>query len=156
MQTTFLFLFFLLKWSKKSFRSSLKYFSFFSWNSLCRPGWPRTQKSACLCFPSAGIKGVCHHARLKYFSKTFSPGHFLFSLSIFSVLPRFKKNQVLLALEPSLTASPHPHWASSLWARGQCAAANLSCGHGIKFYVCDYRSTLAACRRFWPCELFNS
>ncbi|GAB1285544.1 Laminin subunit gamma-2 [Apodemus speciosus] len=31
-----------------------------SWNSLCRPGWPRTQKSACLCLPSAGIKGVRH------------------------------------------------------------------------------------------------
>ena len=30
---------------------------------FCRPGWPRTQKSACLCLPSAGIKGVCHHAR---------------------------------------------------------------------------------------------
>jgi hypothetical protein len=29
-------------------------------------GWPRTQKSACLCLclPSAGIKGVRHHARL--------------------------------------------------------------------------------------------
>ena len=27
-----------------------------SWNSLCRPGWCRTQKSACLCLPpSAGI-----------------------------------------------------------------------------------------------------
>jgi hypothetical protein len=26
-----------------------------------RPGWPRTQKPACLCFPSAGIKGMCHH-----------------------------------------------------------------------------------------------
>jgi hypothetical protein len=25
---------------------------------------PRTQKSACLCLPSAGIKGVRHHARL--------------------------------------------------------------------------------------------
>jgi hypothetical protein len=34
-----------------------------SWNSLCRPGWPRTQKSSCLCLPSAGIKGVRHHAR---------------------------------------------------------------------------------------------
>jgi hypothetical protein len=36
-----------------------------SWNSLCRPGWTRTQKSACLCLclclPSAGIKGVRHH-----------------------------------------------------------------------------------------------
>jgi hypothetical protein len=25
-------------------------------NSLCRPGWPRTQKFTCLCLPSAGIK----------------------------------------------------------------------------------------------------
>jgi hypothetical protein len=33
-----------------------------SWNSLCRSGWPRTQKSACLCLPSAGIKGLRHHA----------------------------------------------------------------------------------------------
>ncbi|XP_052014819.1 carbonyl reductase [NADPH] 3 isoform X2 [Apodemus sylvaticus] len=26
------------------------------WNSLCRPGCPRTQKSTCLCLPSSGIK----------------------------------------------------------------------------------------------------
>ena len=26
-----------------------------------RPGWPQTQKSTCLCLPSAGIKGVLHH-----------------------------------------------------------------------------------------------
>ncbi|GAB1297013.1 ATP-binding cassette sub-family A member 6 [Apodemus speciosus] len=32
-----------------------------SWNSLCRPGWPRTQKSACYCLPSAGIKGMRNH-----------------------------------------------------------------------------------------------
>ena len=32
-----------------------------SWNSLCSPGWPRTQKSACLCLPSAGIKGMRQH-----------------------------------------------------------------------------------------------
>ena len=30
---------------------------------LCRPGWPGTQKSDCLCLPSAGIKGVHHHAQ---------------------------------------------------------------------------------------------
>ncbi|KRY62139.1 hypothetical protein T4D_13722, partial [Trichinella pseudospiralis] len=35
-----------------------------SWNSLCRPGWPGTQKSACLCLPSTGIKGVRHHGLL--------------------------------------------------------------------------------------------
>jgi hypothetical protein len=39
-----------------------------SWNSLCRPGWPRTQKSACLCLLSAGIKGVRHHAWHPYFT----------------------------------------------------------------------------------------
>jgi hypothetical protein len=32
-----------------------------TWNSLYRPGWLQTQKSTCLCLPSAGIKGVCHH-----------------------------------------------------------------------------------------------
>ena len=32
-----------------------------SWNSLCRPGSPWTQKFACLCLPSAGFKGMCHH-----------------------------------------------------------------------------------------------
>jgi hypothetical protein len=42
--------------------------------SLCSPGCPGThsvdqtglelKKSACLCLPSAGIKGVRHHARL--------------------------------------------------------------------------------------------
>jgi hypothetical protein len=37
------------------------FFFFFSWNSLCRPGWPRIQKSACLHLPSSGIKGVHHH-----------------------------------------------------------------------------------------------
>jgi hypothetical protein len=40
-------------------------FSWLSWNSLCRPGWPQTQKSTCLCFPSAGIKGVSHHCLTK-------------------------------------------------------------------------------------------
>jgi hypothetical protein len=39
-----------------------------AWNSLCRPGWPQTQKSTCLCLPSARIKGMCHHqlARFSY------------------------------------------------------------------------------------------
>jgi hypothetical protein len=35
---------------------------------------PWTQKSACLCFPSAGIKGVCHHCpALSAFSLLVSP-----------------------------------------------------------------------------------
>jgi hypothetical protein len=28
---------------------------------LYRPGWPRTQRSICLCLLCSGIKGVCHH-----------------------------------------------------------------------------------------------
>jgi hypothetical protein len=49
-----------------------------SWNSLCRPGWPQTQKSTCLCLPSAGIKGVHHHRLavsklLAYLSSLFPP-----------------------------------------------------------------------------------
>ena len=35
--------------------------SWLAWNSLCRPGWPRTQKTTCLCLPSAGITGMRHH-----------------------------------------------------------------------------------------------
>jgi hypothetical protein len=59
-----------------------------SWNSLCRPGWPWTQKSTCLCLPSAGIKDLCHHSPplffcfFDYFSR-------LFSLCIFFVLNFF-------------------------------------------------------------------
>ena len=32
-----------------------------SWNLLCRPGWPQTQRSACLCLCllRAGLKGMC-------------------------------------------------------------------------------------------------
>ena len=35
--------------------------SYLSWNSLCRPAWPRNQRIACLCLSNAGIKGVQHH-----------------------------------------------------------------------------------------------
>ena len=30
-----------------------------SWNSLCRPGWPRTQRSACLCLRVLELKEFC-------------------------------------------------------------------------------------------------
>lgn len=39
--------------------------SWLSWNLLCRSSWPLTQKSACLCLPSTGIRGVYHHPWLK-------------------------------------------------------------------------------------------
>jgi hypothetical protein len=40
----------------------------FSLYSSGCPGWPRPQKSTCLCLPSAGIKGVRHHAWLEMHS----------------------------------------------------------------------------------------
>jgi hypothetical protein len=43
-------------------RQGFSVYLWLSWNSFCRPGWPRTQKSTCLCLPSAGIKGVCHNS----------------------------------------------------------------------------------------------
>jgi hypothetical protein len=35
---------------------------------LSRAGWPQTQKSACLCLPSAGIKVVQHHCLASAFT----------------------------------------------------------------------------------------
>ena len=44
-----------------------------AWNLLCRRGWPGTQRSACLCLLSAGIKAVRHHTLLerKFFNYIF-------------------------------------------------------------------------------------
>jgi hypothetical protein len=46
-------------------RQGFSVYPWLSWNSLYRPGWPWTQKSDCLCLPSAGIKGSCHHRPAK-------------------------------------------------------------------------------------------
>ena len=72
---SFFFFFFFFFFSFFGFsRQGFSVLPWLSWNSLCRPGWPRTQKSACLCLPSAGIKGVRHHARLT--------SYFLFKLTV--------------------------------------------------------------------------
>jgi hypothetical protein len=42
---------------------------------FCRPGWPPTQKSACLCLPSTGIKG----------GRLYRPAFILFLKQSFSV-----------------------------------------------------------------------
>jgi hypothetical protein len=39
------------------------------------PGWPWTQKSACLCLPSAGIKGMRHHCPAQPMLLTTEPSH---------------------------------------------------------------------------------
>jgi hypothetical protein len=41
-------------------RQGFSVYSWLSWNSLCKPGWPQTRRSAWLCLLSAGIKGVLH------------------------------------------------------------------------------------------------
>jgi hypothetical protein len=66
--SSFLFFFFFL-------RQGFSVNPWLFWNSLCRPGWPQTQKSACLCLPSAGIKGVHHHcpAALRFQKSTPAP-----------------------------------------------------------------------------------
>lgn len=36
-----------------------------SWNSVCRPGWPLSQRFSSLCLPSAGIKVVHYHTEAR-------------------------------------------------------------------------------------------
>ena len=59
-----LFFFFFLFLSFFFFKTGFLCVALAVLNSLCRPGWPQTQKSTCLCLPSAGVKGVRHHAWL--------------------------------------------------------------------------------------------
>ena len=56
-----LFCFVLFCFSRQGFSVQL----WLPWNSLCRPGWPRTQKSTYLCLLSAEIKGMRHHCLAK-------------------------------------------------------------------------------------------
>jgi hypothetical protein len=65
-----------------------------SWNSFCRPGWSGTQKSACLCLPSAGIKGVYHHCPTLLFSSVFANIH-LKNPSSFFLVPKSKAFPIL-------------------------------------------------------------
>jgi hypothetical protein len=63
-------------------------------NSLGRPGWARTQKSACLCLPSAGIKGMRHHAQLIYYFLSL----FFYFFIIFIIFLLFVFNVALTTL----------------------------------------------------------
>jgi hypothetical protein len=49
----FLFVFFCFFCFFVFSRQGVSVYPWLSWNSLYRPGWLRTQKSACLCLPSA-------------------------------------------------------------------------------------------------------
>jgi hypothetical protein len=71
-------------------------------NSLCRSGWLQTQKSTCLCLPSAGIKGEYHYAWPACFlieSRTTSTG--MTPITMHWALPH--QPQILkIALQPDL------------------------------------------------------
>ena len=41
-------------------RQGFSVYPWLSWNPLCRLGWPETQRSTYLCFPSAGTNGAHH------------------------------------------------------------------------------------------------
>ena len=47
-----------------------------SWNSFCRTGWPRTQKSVRPCLPNGRIKGMFHYCLAFFFFRTCSYLHF--------------------------------------------------------------------------------
>jgi hypothetical protein len=84
--------------------------SWLSWNSLCRPGWPRTQKSACLCLPSAGIKGVRHHAWLLHLINIGSISIFISPTLEYAISIKLSLNSGLRYSKiPLLGASFHLH-----------------------------------------------
>jgi hypothetical protein len=62
----FVFCFVLFSFWFWFFETGILCIAWLSWNSLCRPGWPQSQKSACVCLPSAGIKGVGHQCQAKF------------------------------------------------------------------------------------------
>ena len=66
--------------------------------SSCRPGWAQTQRSTCLCLPSAGIKGVQHHllaslALIMPEGSTFATGEGSIEHSYLVVNPKSYNNQ---------------------------------------------------------------
>jgi hypothetical protein len=66
-------------------RQGFSVFPWLSWNSLCRPDWPWTQRSACLCLQSTGIKAVNHHILTykSYFELSFILWVWVFCLKLF-------------------------------------------------------------------------
>ena len=73
-----------------------------SQNSLCRPGMPRTQKSACLCLPSAGIKGVQQHCPVISGSSILFK--LFFCLSLYQYHSVFFKSLLLCSITGILTS----------------------------------------------------
>jgi hypothetical protein len=98
-----------------------------SWNSLCRPGWPRTQKSACLCIPSAGIKGVQYHCLAGWFC--FETGSYYVALAGFELT---KRSPNLCLLSAGITCVYH---------RAQLPDSNLYKINYVILFTCIWIAT---------------
>jgi hypothetical protein len=105
-----------------------------SWNSLCRPGCPRTQKSACLCLLSAGIKGVRHHAGLErcFFNS---------SLSFLSPHLLDVHTFLLWVLSPRLCEAHPSTLLLASHSRAMAASigiSSLACFHSFQYQACSH------------------
>jgi hypothetical protein len=101
----FFFLFFCFS------RQGFSVYPWLSWNSLCRPSWPQTQRSSCLCLPSARIKGLSHHwlARTSFLSSFFFLLFFklgIFFIYISNAIPKVPHTRPPLCYPPTPTSWP--------------------------------------------------
>ena len=70
---------------------------------LCRPGWPRIQKSTWLCLPSASIKGVHHHAQQVSFKNQISV--YLSDSALRTYWHQYLKSELLVWRDSSVAES---------------------------------------------------
>ena len=64
------------------FKTGFPCIAWLSWNSLCRPGWPPTQKSTCLLLPSDGITGLHNNCPpYSFLNKTVKSWKFVFLIN---------------------------------------------------------------------------
>lgn len=97
-----------------------------AWDSLCRPGWPWTQKSAYLCPLSAGIESVYHHTK---------PGPNLFSqdgslagwdLTLRSPVPKFHLISLICSSPRRQDLAPF-YFLVPLWSLNHVTEAMPGC-----------------------------
>jgi hypothetical protein len=105
-------------------------------NSLCRPGWPQTQKSAYLCLQSARIKGVNHHhlAVFSYFLEALRAMSFTLSIAvIYSYKSGYAGPSFSLNSKKAFISLFLP-WPSYHWV--ECSASCV-CGLSVVFVVIE-------------------
>lgn len=96
-----------------------------SCNSLYRPDCPRTHRSACLCLPRAGNKGVCHYVQLN----SYIFNQWRVPLSCISFWPSTLSRFLTLSLHTVPTPTPAALLKTTageatfaLWASTRCSS----------------------------------